>query len=243
MRIKNLTENEVQRLNIRSYTGFDEYVLLDLPGGEPSRYYRGASHEYLDIPEAVVWNRFISENYRPDVSKKVLLLHQCSWAKPYDMSHVLAPLVRMCDAFSFVHRMVVSNVGVIPAELQMNSLFCSYDWVPLMGAESQDVTREFHQRFKEHLGRYLASNHKDYWAIVAVANRSKGSKSYIIQECAEQYGLPFFVAPDVKAWEAVTKESYRDIGERVSHPLVIASVKAVLQNIELKMRELGLLSE
>lgn len=162
MRFRNLTAEQVKVLNPRPYPGFPEYILLDLLGGEPAGFRRGATFEHLRIPEAEAWQRFLVDHYCPPEGARLLLLHQCSWAKPYDMSATLQPIAELCRPYSFVHRVVVSNVGLVPQELQMNQIFCSYDWISLDGPEQAPLVQEFHRLFAERLGRYLEAHRRHY---------------------------------------------------------------------------------
>ena len=143
IRLRNLAPEDRARLNVRPYPSRPEYVLLDPPGTTPSGYFRGTSDAYLEIPEAEAWQRFLAECYLPPSERRLLLLQPCSWAKPYDMSATLQPLAELCRRYPFVHRVVMSNVGLVPAELQMNPLFCAYDWAPPQGEDLDEVRRRY----------------------------------------------------------------------------------------------------
>lgn len=232
MKFRGLTDDDLRVLNPRPYPGFPEYTLLDLPGGDPPGYLRGASRKNLSFPAAEAWQDFIVDHYQPPNDARLLVLHQCSWAKPYDHSATLQPIVNICRRFSFVHRVVVSNVGLIPAELQMNPLFCSYDWVSLDGPEPSDLTAEFHRLFEERLMRYLDAHHRNYDAVLALVAREPGSKFPLIQGCAEAVGLAAIPVPDVSTWAEAGKQKYRDPGDKIRHPLVLQQLQDMLDKVE-----------
>ncbi len=240
MKFRNLTQNEIEQLNARSYPNYPEYMLLDLPGAEPKGFYRGASEEELHIEEAAVWQQFILDHYLPPDTSKLLLLHQCSWAKPYDMSATLEPVVKICNRFDFVHRVIVSNVGLVPSELQMNPVFCSYDWIPPDGRESTRVRVKFFELYAERLDRYLSTFSDGYYGILAIAARQQGSKLGITVKIAEQYGLPVFSVPDQTGWDKALKTTVRDPGNRIRHPVILEQLEAKLIEIQHTLRNIGL---
>jgi hypothetical protein len=241
MKLRNLTAEQVAALRPRPYPGFPEYTLLDLSGGDPNGYRRGASRENLDMPEAAVWERFILDHYTPPSQARLLVLHQCSWAKPYDMSATLQPVVEVCADYPFVHRLVVSNVGLVPAELQLNPLFCAYDWISLDGPEPRVLTEAFHRVLSERLTRYLGVHGHRYAGILALASRNAGSKLHQIAACARAVELPLFVVPDAAAWAASGTYEYRDPGDRIRHPAVLRSLRDTLDKISQRWSEVGVL--
>jgi hypothetical protein len=241
MRFRGLSADAIRALDPRPYPGFPEYVLLDVPGGEPSRFRRGATQDNLFIPEARVWQDFLADHYCPPELARLLVLHQCSWAKPYDMSATLQPVADICRRFAFAHRVVVSNVGLVPAELQMNPIFCSYDWVPLDGNEPAELTAAFHRLFAERLHRYLAAHRSHYAGILVLAERRAGSKLPLVVEEAKAFGLPLFAVPDVAGWRETGDRSYRDPGDRIRHPIVLRQLVETLERIAASWDELGVI--
>jgi hypothetical protein len=240
IRFQNLSASDIALLNPRDYPGYPEYTLLDLPGGAPTRYYRGANTDYLDIPEARVWQRFILEHYAPPENGKLLMLHQCSWAKPYDLSATLQPLVRTCNPFGFVHRVIVSNVGLVPAELQMNPLFCAYDWPPY-DEKQPELVDKYHETFKTRFDNYLSRHSAHYWGIFVLASRDAGSKLPIVLSIAQKHGLEVVAVPDQKTWSIATEEeTSRDSGNVVRHPAVLSQCVQALEAIFTCWKKAGL---
>ncbi len=242
MRLRNCTQEQIRAFNPRPYPGYPEYVLLDLPGGEPGCFRRGATLENLRIAEAEIWQRFLIDHYTPPEQMRLLVLHQCSWGKPYDMSATLQPVVEVCRPYPFAHRVVVSNVGLIPAELQMNPIFCTYDWIGLDGPEPAEVTEEFHRLFDQRLGRYLDTHREHYAGIVVLAERRAGSKLPLIAAHAERLGMSLFAVPDRQGWLQTQDRVYRDPGDRVRHPVVLRQLGETLERIAVAWERLGVIA-
>lgn len=242
MKFNNLSTAQIAALNVRPYPGYPEYTLLDLPGGQPPGFRRGASDENLRIPEAEVWQRFLREHYCPPAATRLLILHQCSWGKPYDMSATLQPVAELCQRYPFAHRVVVSNVGLIPQELQMNPIFCSYDWISLDGPEPAALTTEFHRLFDERLGLYLDAQRTHYAGILAIAERQSGSKLPLIARHAERLGMPLLVVPDQAGWRQTTDRVYRDPGDRIRHPVVLEQLRQMLERVTEQWQRCGVMA-
>lgn len=123
------------------YPGFEEFIVRDTPLGvrTPSRYCRGSGREMSFTAEIAAWNYFFaSQEYCLPHPGGIVLLHPCTWGKPYDQSCNGARLKRAIPADIPVNRCIVSNVGVVPAEYQANEAFVSYDYnVLLDGAEQE----------------------------------------------------------------------------------------------------------
>lgn len=241
MKFRGLSPEQIAVLQPRPYPNFPEYVLLDVPSTFPVPFRRGASVEHLYLPEAETWERFILDHYNPPESARLLVLHQCSWAKPYDMSATLQPVAQLCARFDFVHRLIVSNVGLVPQELQMNQLFCAYDWAPPDGREPPELTAMFHDQFEKRLSRYLAAHSDQYWGLLALASQEAGSKRGRIRRVAEAAGLPLITVPDTSGWNLTEDCNYRDPGDRIRHPEVLSQMNAQLERVATAWRGLNLL--
>ncbi len=241
MKFRNLSPAQIAALNPRPYPGFPEYLLLDLPGGGADGFRRGAKVENLSFAAIEAWQQFLYDHYCPPDAARLLVLHQCSWAKPYDMSATLHPVVETCAPFEFVHRVVVSSVGLVPAELQLNPVFCAYDWISLDGPESPELVDAFRQTFAARLRRYLEVHGEHYWGVLALADRGAGSKLNIVAEQTNAAGLSLFVVPDREGWAQTQDRSYRDPGDRVRHPVVLSQLRAKLEQIAETWTALGLI--
>jgi hypothetical protein len=240
MKFRNLDADQIAALNPRPYPGFPEYMLLDIPGGEADGFRRGATVENLEFPAADAWQRFLVDHYCPPDTGKLLVLHQCSWAKPYDLSATLQPVVKVCAKFKFVHRVVVSSIGLVPAELQLNPLFCSYDWISIDGQESPELIQVFSQTFANRLQRYICAHRDHYWGVLALAGRHAGSRLSVIAELTKEMDLPLFTVPDRAGWQMTNDRDYRDLGDRIRHPVVLEQLRTMVLQIAQTWSKLGL---
>jgi hypothetical protein len=147
----------------------------------------------------------------------------------------------VCAGYPFVHRLVVSNVGLVPAELQINPLFCAYDWISLDGPEPRALTEAFHAALEERLSRYLGAHGHRYAGILALASRDAGSKLPRIAASARTAALPLFAVPDAAAWAESADRVYRDPGDRIRHPAVLRSLRVSLDGIAQRWADVGVL--
>lgn len=213
---------------VRRYPRFEQYVLRPTPGGHfaPPVFRRGIGRELLMEPEALAWQDFFSSaDYTPPEGQDILLLHPCSWAKPYDMSAFITSLRAVTDGHPRVHRAIISNVGVVPFEYQMNPFFCSYDYSPAGGEWSVDEQEEskalFSRLTADRIARYLQARTGDYRAIVLLGHPLASSLRRKVQEAAKAAGLLGFAAPDVATYRVAQRESAGNLD--VDAPLFMPS--------------------
>lgn len=238
IRLRDLDPEQRRRLHVRSYPTRPEYVLLDPPGTSPSGYFRGTSDAYLEIPEAEAWQRFLAEHYLPPADRRLLLLQPCSWAKPYDMSATLQPLAELCRGYRFVHRVVMSNVGLVPAELQMNPLFCAYDWAPPQGEDLDEVRRRYTRRTVPRIVDYVERNLEHYAAVVLY---SPTPADGALLEALRRIPRPLLTVPDDQSYARIHAYPLRDPDDWARHPAALEHLRRVLDHVEERWSELGLL--
>lgn len=204
---------------VRTYPGFPEYILSAPPYGHFPRptFRRGVGREYLLEPEGMSWSRFFtSDSYRPPVGKDILLLHPCSWAKPYDFSEYIARLREVTDLHDRVHRVIVSNVGLVPFEYQMNEFFCSYDYMDVSGghsSEEEDPRALFRALTSDRIREYVFAHREHYKAIVLLGHPVAHGYHEAVSKVSRESGLIGFQAPRAETYRAAVQESR---GERDS---------------------------
>ena len=190
-----------------TYPHFPEYVLERVPLGTfaPAGYRRGVGRAYILEPEAISWQSyFASEAYCPPAGKDILLLHPCSWAKPYDFSHYVAKLRSATDQYPRVHRAIISNVGVVPFEYQLNEFFCSYDYVDLStdrpDEERRAMTEDFRAVTAERIEAYLRAQTEHYSAVVLLGHPLTGGYWETVSRVARSLNKPGFQSPSPETY-------------------------------------------
>ena len=113
---------------VKDYAGYTQYKLIEVYPTEKITYRRGNSYNNFFAPDFDAWQDYFCEEYKVEENRDVLVLHSCSWAKPYDLSYIVSPIREICDKYDRVHRAILSNVGVVPYEYQMNPTFLTYDF-------------------------------------------------------------------------------------------------------------------
>lgn len=200
-----------------SYPNFPEYILREPPYGHfpVTTFRRGVGREYILEPEAVSWQKFFtSSDYEPPAGTDILLLHPCSWAKPYDFSHFITRLRSVTDRFPRVHRAVISNVGVVPFEYQMNDFFCSYDYMDLDAdrpvEDKQSIADDFTRITAQRISDYIGAHSTRYRAVVILGHPFANGYQAAVQQAAVKAGLPGFQAPSVDTYHAAQVEVSED---------------------------------
>lgn len=238
IRLRNLDEAQRHALAVRSYPGFPEFVLLDPPGTAPTGYHRGSGDDQLEIPEAEAWQRFLAAHYLPPVERRLLLLQPCSWAKPYDMSATLQPLAQLCRAYPFVHRVVMSNVGLVPVELQLNPLFCAYDWAPPQGEGLEDARRRYARRTTPRIVEYV-ERHLDHYAAVLLFFPTPAGGELIT--ALRGLPLPLITVPNDESYPAIHAYPFRQPDDWARHPAALEHLRHELDRVAGRWSAVGLL--
>lgn len=226
-------------MNRRTYPGYPEYILLDLVPPDQVRYKRGVGDQFLFNEEFEIWQRyFCSSDYAPPPGKDILLFHVCTWAKPYDMSEIGTAIRSVTDRFPQVHRVITSNVGVVPCEYQMNSTFCAYDWKP---DEEQRADRDYlvglrstyQQVLEERIRAFLLAQGHHYRAVGLLGFPVRGGIIERIYSICKELNKPFFSAPNVNLYRhhKETLAGLRDLGQFYTFPDVLDDLRSVLERV------------
>lgn len=223
------------------YPGFPEYPLRSVPGGgrfPVPRFRRGIGRQYILEAEAVAWHDFFcGEAYHPPEGQDILFLHPCTWAKPYDMSANVARLRQFTDDHPRVHRVILSNVGLVPYEYQTNPFFCSYDYAPADRRYSDHERRraqlDFEAVTRERIQRYLRSRAGDYRAVVALSHRRPGGLWRVVAETAKGLGLPGLILPRVRTLREVRRRrtQVRDVDDWLFDDASLADIGHALARL------------
>ncbi|TCP66513.1 DUF5591 domain-containing protein [Baia soyae] len=221
----------------QTYPGYSEYILKEIVPSDKVVYKRGANREYIHHEEFAAWHQyFCSESYQPPVGKKIALLHTCTWGKPYDQSYIGHKIKGITDQFPLVHRIVLSNAGIIPYEYQLNPTFCAYDWkfdYTQDEQEQQEIIAEYRKVLTQRLQNYLTAHKDTYQAVILLGIPSLNMMSPQYKEICNQLGMPFMVAPRAATYRNLKEEilQLQDIGEFFTNPAVLEDLKMLLSQV------------
>lgn len=134
----------------------------------------GTSEAQLTHPHFETWQKWFLCNYIPP-ENKIALFIPCAAVKPYRNSPIHKIINKNLEDYEDnIHKIVISNAGVIPYEFSDKYPFDSYDWNPL--SESESIKIKYYELTKKRLFSYL--NKHDYRGYVSyVRNESISYKS------------------------------------------------------------------
>ena len=157
---------------VKDYAGYTQYKLIEVYPTEKITYRRGNSYNNFFAPDFDAWQDYFCEEYKVEENRDVLVLHSCSWAKPYDLSYIVSPIREICDKYDRVHRAILSNVGVVPYEYQMNPPFLTYDFPPICDTSGMcdEETKELKNKIMEinyyRIYRYMKAHKDEYTKVI-----------------------------------------------------------------------------
>lgn len=219
-------------MKFRRYPDFPEYILLDLVDPNNVTFKRGVGEEFLLHREFEVWNQyFVSPSYAPPEGKDILLFHTCTWSKPYDFSFIGESIRKVTDKYPRVHRVILSNAGVIPYEYQMNPTFCCYDWKPTEvqrrdKAEILKLQQRYRQVTLQRIKEFLYAHGSKYKSIGLLGLPIKQGGIQSVYRIACELRIPFFHAPTVD-----TFRSRKHDFEKLCDPGVFFTFPEVLEDL------------
>ncbi len=156
--------------------------------GKCREYLRGVGTRYLVNKYFEGGFEKIISSYNPGRKYVVGLIVPCSYGKPYSQSYIHYLIRSTISDFivkGYVHEIVVTNVGVVPHELDEYWPYCAYDWNPKY--ETEEIKRlytdvlagrlkRYIRAFKcyyEHLAAYLRWD-SDSWRAVEIVSGDLG---------------------------------------------------------------------
>lgn len=124
----------------------------------------GVSRKQLIHPHFQEWYEWFLNEYEAPKNKIAVFL-PCAAIKPYYNSPIHRIINSVLDEYSEgIHKIVISNAGVIPYEYCDKYPFDSYDWNPL--AEDESIQKEYYritkQRIEGYLSRHSYKTHISY---------------------------------------------------------------------------------
>jgi predicted RNA-binding protein len=221
-------------IDISPYPKYPEYKLISGIYNGKTYYKRGCDNLMFDHPEYKAWRKYILTHYKVPNEKKILVLHHCSWSKPYDFSYIIKPIKDVCDQYSIVHRAIISNVGIIPYELQMNSVFCSYDFNPiLINKEQRDrlINANFGEHVKKNLYDYLFAHNNSYEHIVIYYPPIKTPYLEMLLSVCMDSGIKTLIAPLKSDFIDFKNKEYFNREEVFTEPMLLKSLDKVINKL------------
>ncbi|MED4014137.1 DUF5591 domain-containing protein [Priestia aryabhattai] len=218
-------------LEFSTYPGFDEYILVKNLVDTPVKYKRGASYETIYNNEFNKWQDFFCQQYQVPAGKDVLLLHCCSWAKPYDFSIIINPIKQIADKYKNVHRVIMSNVGVVPYEFQMNETFCGYDFMNVDNEEKnvQEINHLYAKSLEERLFQYLESHIDRYKQVVLYSRPINMGNAPAVKNACERAGIPLIIEPNIDIYVKYRQKKYKQLDELFIEKECLDSLDKTLQ--------------
>lgn len=123
----------------------------------------GTTESQLVHPHFEVWQKWLLEEYESPKNKLALFI-PCAAIKPYYNSPIHKEInEKILEYENKIHKIVISNAGVIPYEFAGEYPFDSYDWNPL--TESEEIAKRYYEITKDRIYQYL-KNH-EYNAYVS----------------------------------------------------------------------------
>lgn len=134
----------------------------------------GTTRSQLLHPHFEEWQNWFLEDYTPP-KNRIALFIPCAAIKPYFNSPIHKEINNKLEKYDkFIHKIVISNAGVIPYEYSDKYPFNSYDWNPL--AESDTIQVEYYEITKSRILNYLKKHeyvdYASYLRTVSISFRS-----------------------------------------------------------------------
>lgn len=96
----------------------------------------GVGIDQIEHPHFQEWFKFIIEGYKPPKPPRICLFIPCSAIKPYYGSPIHKVINKSMEKYEdYLHKIVISNAGIIPYEFSNRYPFNSYDWNPKLETE------------------------------------------------------------------------------------------------------------
>ena len=101
----------------------------------------GVGIQQLMHPHFEEWFKYIITEYEPPEPPKIGIFIPCSVIKPYYNSPIHKIINKILDQYDNIHKIVISNAGIIPYEFSDFYPFNSYDWNPQF--ETEEIKNKY----------------------------------------------------------------------------------------------------
>lgn len=124
----------------------------------------GVGRHQLLHPHFEAWQRYFTTEYQAPRDRIAVFL-PCAAIKPYPASPIHKIINRYLEPYQqCIHRIVISNAGIIPYEFSHEYPFDSYDWNPAY--ETPEIINEYikvtHRRLTSYLSRHPYKGYVSY---------------------------------------------------------------------------------
>ncbi len=168
---------------------------------------RGAKIDNLVNPVYEAWFDYIVRIYEPPKDKDILLFLPCAFRKPYRRSKTHKAIARSISGFQIfkrIHRVVVSNPGIIPWEFQDYWPFNAYDWPEW--EETLGIQELYYKVTKKRVLEFLKA-HKDHYKHFLVYMKIDSLTYRAIIEASEELGIQLYDLMDHEIYKKCKEES------------------------------------
>lgn len=224
-----------KKYEITTYPNHPEFKLINLYPVEKIHYRRGNSYEYMFSEDYQLWQDYFCDEYIPEDRKKILLFHCCSWSKPYDFSYIINPIRNIAKKYECVHRVILSNVGVVPYEYQMNPTFCSYDYPPMYDSTGMDIEKLSELRKKrvavsyERIYRYLKAHKSHYSKVITLSSPVQYGMYHIVSLACKELEIDYENVISKELYNKYKSKKYLDKLEIYIEPEILNKLDEVLE--------------
>ncbi|MBC7081840.1 MAG: DUF5591 domain-containing protein [Thermoplasmatales archaeon] len=147
----------------------------------------GVSREQLIHPHFQEWQEWFLKEYEAPKNKICVFL-PCAAIKPYYNSPIHKVINNVLSKYSKeIHKVVISNAGVVPYEYCDKYPFDSYDWNPLI--EDEAIQKEYYKVTKQRIEGYL-SIHTYRAHISYLRNRSISFRA--LKDACKNLGIKLY---------------------------------------------------
>ena len=219
---------------IKEYEGYPQYKLVDIYPNEKISYRRGNSYANFFSPDFEAWQNYFTKEYKVDEGKDILVFHSCAWSKPYDLSHVVTPIRRICDKYDRVHRVILSNVGVVPYEYQMNPTFLTSDFPPICNTNGMDSggIKELKGKIMEvnyhRIYDYLKAHKNEYTKVITYLMPIQYGMCHIVDLVCKELNIDCVNVIKKNLYSKYKDKQYFDSGELFIEEEILEELDKVL---------------
>lgn len=125
----------------------------------------GVGINQMEHPHFQEWFKFIVSDYKPPKGKIGLFI-PCSAIKPYFNSPIHKVINRSITKYEdYIHKIVISNAGIIPYEFSGYYPFNSYDWNPWH--ETEEIKKRYITLTVERLISFFNKHSTEYIGFIS----------------------------------------------------------------------------
>lgn len=125
----------------------------------------GVGINQLTHPHFEAWFKYIITEYKPPEQKKIAIFIPCSAIKPYFNSPIHKVINTVIDQYDYIHKIVISNAGIVPYEFSNQYPFNSYDWNPIY--ETDEIKDRYIELTVNRLVSFFGKHSPKYMSFIS----------------------------------------------------------------------------